>query len=95
MKKPVSAIRFRVGVSAIPQSHILSCISMDSDAVTVLPRFGGDFSGDEKIPEIGSRPCSSYMPRSVSVMPVFLCCDQYMRVVLTACCAYLPCTPTL
>jgi hypothetical protein len=53
---------------------VLSCMSMDSDAVTVtvLPRLGGDFSGDEKMPEMGSRPCSSYTPRSVSVMPVFL-----------------------
>ena len=52
--------------------HILSCNSIDSDAVTVLPRLGGDFSGEEKMPEMGSKPCSSYTPRSASTMPVFL-----------------------
>ena len=46
---------------------------MDSDPVAFPPRLGGDFSGDEKMPEIGSRPCSSYTPLSASVMPVFLC----------------------
>jgi hypothetical protein len=42
-----------------PRGHVLSCISIDSDAVTVPPRLGGDFSGDENMPEIGSKPCSS------------------------------------
>ena len=51
--------------------HALSCISIDSDPVTVLPRFGGDFSGEEKMPEIASIPCSS-RARSSSVIPVFL-----------------------
>lgn len=52
--------------------YVLSCISIDSDAVTVPLRFGGDFSGEENMPEMGSRPCSSYTPLSVSVIPVFL-----------------------
>jgi hypothetical protein len=52
--------------------YVLSCISIDSDAVTVPLRFGGDFSGEENMPERGSKPCSSYTPLSVSVMPVFL-----------------------
>lgn len=51
--------------------------SMDSDSVSVPPvrfdvRLGGDFSGDEKMPEMGSRPCSSRTPLSSSVIPVFL-----------------------
>jgi len=64
-----------------PHAHseyILSCISMDSDSVTVspvrleAPRLGGLFAGEEKIPEMGSRPCSSRKPLSGSSIPVFL-----------------------
>jgi hypothetical protein len=62
----------RVRKFLTPFDYVLSCMSMDSDAVAVSPRFGGDFSGDEKMPEMGSRPCSSYTPRSASVIPVFL-----------------------
>jgi hypothetical protein len=54
-------------------------MSMLSDSVTVPSvrrspalRFGGDFSGDEKMPETGSMPYSSRRPLSSSVMPVFL-----------------------
>ena len=50
----------------------LSCISIEPDPVASFPCLGGDLSGDEKMPEIGSRPCSSYTPLSASVMPVFL-----------------------
>lgn len=57
--------------SSLPYAYVLSCISIDSDPVTVLPRLGGDFSGEEKMPETGSRPCSS-RARSSSVIPVFL-----------------------
>ena len=51
--------------------------SIGSDSVSVPPvrfdaRFGGDFSGDEKMPEMGSSPCSSRTPLSSSVMPVLL-----------------------
>jgi hypothetical protein len=45
--------------SADSPGRILSCISIDSDAVMVPPRFGGDFSGEEKMPETGSRPFAS------------------------------------
>jgi hypothetical protein len=62
----------RLREPADSRGRVLSCISIDSDAVTVPPRLGGDFSGEEKMPEIGSRPCSSYTPRSASVIPVFL-----------------------
>jgi hypothetical protein len=83
----------RMGEPGESHDRVLSCISIDSDAVTVPPRFGGDFSGEEKMPEIGSKPCSSYTPRSASVMPVFL------RTLATCafasrCFSYLPCTPT-
>jgi hypothetical protein len=47
-------------------------MSMDSDPVLVLPRLGGDFSGEEKMPEMGSRPLSSRTPLSSRVIPVFL-----------------------
>lgn len=55
-------------------------MSIDSDSVTVppvllradVPRFGGDFSGDEKIPDTGSIPYSSRTPLSSSLIPVFL-----------------------
>ena len=59
---------------------ILSWISIDSDAVTVPLCLGGDFSGDEKMPEIGSKPCSSYTPRSARVIPVFLCASDMCAV---------------
>jgi hypothetical protein len=62
----------RIWCEVVRSGMLLSCTSIDSDAVIVSLRFGGDFSGDEKMPEIGSRPCSSYTPRSASVMPVFL-----------------------
>jgi hypothetical protein len=58
--------------------YALSCMSMDSDSVRVspvrleAPRLGGLFAGEEKMPEIGSRPCSSRNPLSGSSMPVFL-----------------------
>jgi hypothetical protein len=61
----------RVRASFPEQYYALSCISIDSEPVTVLPRFGGDFSGEEKMPEMASIPCSSRV-RSSSVMPVFL-----------------------
>lgn len=67
-----SRVYQRVRASLLPCSHLLSCMSIDSDAVTVLPRLGGDFSGEEKMPEIGSRPLSSRTPLSSSVIPVFL-----------------------
>jgi hypothetical protein len=67
--------------------YILSWSSIDSDPVAFPPRLGGDFSGDEKMPEMGSRPCSSYTPLSASVMPVFLCTVSDMRVCLWRLCA--------
>lgn len=46
--------------------------------VSVLPPFCSGEVGDEKIPETGSNPCSSRMPVSFNVMPVFLrACHQY------------------
>lgn len=55
----------------------LSCSSIDSESVNVPPvlrtlRVGGDLSGDEKMPEMGSMPYSSRRPVSFSVIPVFL-----------------------
>ena len=54
----------------------------------------GEFSGDEKMPEIGSMPYSSRTPLSSNRIPVFLSTCQR--------CAYfdgkktnLPCSPTL
>jgi hypothetical protein len=77
----------------------LFCISIDPDPVASSPRFGGDRSGDEKMPETGSRPCSSYMPLSSSVMPVFLrnvnYCLRDASTLNRTNPAYLPCTPTL
>lgn len=35
-------------------------------------RFGGDFAGEEKRPEIGSMPCSSRGPSGGTVVPVAL-----------------------
>lgn len=58
--------------------YALSCISIDSDPVTVLPRFGGDFSGEENMPEIASIPCSS-RARSSRVIPVLLCMLLFAR----------------
>ena len=57
--------------------YILYPVSMSSSSVMVelgpLPlRFAGDFSGEEKIPSMGSRPCSSRIPVSLRVIPVFL-----------------------
>lgn len=93
----------QISISVYPRScknsktycNALSCISMDSDAVMVSPRFGGDFSGDEKMPEMGSKPCASYTPRSSSVMPVFLQMSVLYVRPRSSCFAYLPCTPTL
>jgi hypothetical protein len=70
----------------------LSCISIEPDPVASSPRLGGDLSGDEKIPEIGSRPCSSYTPLSASVMPVFL---RNVNCCLRACAGALVCSPSL
>ena len=61
----------RVRARLPKRDHALSCISIDSEPVTVLPRFGGDFSGEENMPEMASIPCSSRV-RSSSVIPVFL-----------------------
>jgi hypothetical protein len=83
----------RLGEPGESHSRVLSCISIDSDAVTVPPRLGGDFSGEEKMPEIGSKPCSSYTPRSASVMPVFLRTSATCAFA-SRCFSYLPCTPT-
>lgn len=63
--------RQNMRASRFALAHILSCMSIDSDPVISLPRFGGDFAGDEKMPEIASIPCSS-RARSSRVMPVFL-----------------------
>jgi hypothetical protein len=66
-------------------------MSIDSDSVTVSPArleaacFGGLFAGDEKMPEMGSRPCSSRSPLSGSSMPVLL----PLLVVVRACCYVL------
>lgn len=54
-------------------TYALPCISVDPDLVAWFPRLGGNLSADEKMPEIGSWPCSSYTPVSASVIPVFLC----------------------
>ena len=32
----------------VKRLYTLSCMSIDSDSVIVLPRFGGDFSGEER-----------------------------------------------
>jgi hypothetical protein len=45
---------------------------MDSEPVMVSECRAGDFSGEEKMPEMGSKPLSSRTPRSSSVIPVFL-----------------------
>jgi hypothetical protein len=73
-------------------NYALFCISIDPDPVASSPRLGGDLSGDEKIPETGSRPCSSYMPLSSSVMPVFL---RNVKKCLRACPGALLCLPSL
>lgn len=79
----------------VKRLYTLSCMSIDSDSVVVLPRFGGDFSGEEKIPEIASIPCSS-RARSSSVIPVFLRLSSAVRTRRTEYLfVYLPCTPTL
>lgn len=48
----------------------------DSLVIVWLPllrlRAEAGFSGDEKMPSMGSMPCSSRMPLSCSTMPVFL-----------------------
>ena len=65
-------------------------------------RLSGDFSGDEKMPSMGSRPCSSRIPVSFNVTPVFLNAAQsqleeafYPRAERSKSVdAYLPATPT-
>jgi hypothetical protein len=72
--------------------YALFCISMGPDPVASSPRLGGDRSGDEKMPETGSRPCSSYMPLSSRVMPVFL---RNVNLCVRACPRALLCLPPL
>jgi hypothetical protein len=72
--------------------YALFCISIDPDPVASSPRLGGDLSGDEKMPETGSRPCSSYMPLSSSVIPVFL---RNVNFCVDACPQALLCPPSL
>lgn len=92
---PIHSACQRGRESMTEQSYALSCISIDSEPVTVLPLFGGDFSGEEKIPEIASIPCSS-RARSSKVIPVFLRTPSALRALRNDCLfIYLPCTPTL
>lgn len=50
-------------------------MSSEDVVVSLLLRLtlvGIGFSGEEKMPSIGSSPCSSRMPLSRSMIPVFL-----------------------
>ena len=50
----------------------ISILSSPTVELWLIPLRLGDFSGESNIPSRGSRPCSSRIPVSLSVTPVFL-----------------------
>lgn len=76
-------------VGGFPSNNILSATSIASEEPKVPllfrpVRFVDCFSGDEKIPSVGSKPCSSRIPVSFKVTPVLLFPDQLPVIVMRA-----------
>lgn len=54
-----------------PTLYVLSCNSIALELEVPAVRFGGE-AGDEKMPAMGSMPCSSRTPVSFNTIPVLL-----------------------
>lgn len=76
--------------------YSLSCKSMALLVMILLPRAGDSLRGEEKTPAMGSIPCSSRTPVSLSVTPVFLRSRQLHNANLASfgAISHLPTLPT-